>query len=92
LIGFSVTSMTRSGAPFQGASGEGRNVNSGAPAQTAGAASAGDAAESRAKDPTATSNKAVAAANPRGSSMITSLEDAPKLDRLFGEPDCTIPN
>src|ERR1700754_4015654 len=80
--GFSLTTMTRSGAPFQGASGEGRNVNSGASAQAEDAASAGDCAvTSSAKDPTALNNKAVAAKR-RGSSMMTSLENAPKKGRL----------
>jgi hypothetical protein len=66
--------MTRNGAPFHGAIGEGKTVISAASPQVADAATAGDvgAESSNVTDPTATSDDAVAAKeNQRARSMLT---------------------
>ena len=65
--GFSTTTMTRSGAPVQGASGDGKIVTSAELAQPSDAAAAGDCAveKSRRKNPPVTSKNAVAAAAKR---------------------------
>jgi hypothetical protein len=59
-----VTTMTRRGAPFHGASGEGKTESSAASPQMPDAASAGDSTveKSKMKNPPAISNNAVAAA------------------------------
>jgi hypothetical protein len=66
--------MTRNGAPFHGAIGEGKTVMSAASAQVADAATAGDVAawDSNVTNPAATSDDAVAAKeNQRARSMLT---------------------
>src|SRR5258707_2766373 len=73
--GFSVTIMTRSGAPFQGANGEDKTENSAASPHGPDAASAGE--------PTVvTMNPTVAAAaNPLPSCILTTfLEDPPQAE------------
>jgi hypothetical protein len=69
--GLSATTMTRSGAPVQGAIGDGRTVISAAFAQAI-AAAAGDGAieESKTKGPPATSKNDVAAAARRRARTI----------------------
>ena len=61
VSGFSVTTMTRSGAPFQGASGEGRTVNSAVSLQMPAGAWACDSIVERSKEKPAISNHADAA-------------------------------
>jgi hypothetical protein len=70
--GFSVTTMTRSGAPVQGASGDGKTVTSAGFAQPSDAAAAGDSAveKSSTNKPPATGKNAIAAAAKRRARSI----------------------
>ena len=95
-IGFSVTSMTRSGAPFHGANGEGRTVSAAASPQASDAATAGEATVEK-------RNKAVAAAANRLAKGIfgtfwmgrePSLDPPPaaglQVSRIDGDPSANL--
>src|SRR5437763_507274 len=78
--------MTRNGAPFQGATGEGRTTRSAASAQVADAATAGDsnADTGDAANPATGNNVAAATANQRARSM----RKVPSRSNLTGIQPC----
>jgi hypothetical protein len=85
--------MTRSGAPVQGACGDGKTVTSAASVQLSDAAAAGDLASE--KDPPAISNNAVVAAAKRRPTNIWIYNPAKVPGTRInpaGWPDGKIPN